>query len=53
MIGAIGVTTVAEGGEFGGRFAFGVFAVLLDLLIASPLILWLWRRGRSLLDCNH
>ena len=45
--GAVGVTTVAEGGEFGGRLAFGVFAVLLDLLIASPLILWLWRRVRS------
>ena len=45
--GAIGVTSVAEGGELGGRIAFGVFAVLLDLLIASPLILWLWRRMRS------
>ena len=45
--GAVGVTTVAEGGELGGRLAFGVFAVLLDLLIASPLILWLWRRVRS------
>jgi hypothetical protein len=45
--GAVGVTTVAEGGELGGRIAFGVFAVLLDLLIASPLILWLWRRVRS------
>jgi len=44
--GAVGVTTVAEGGEFSGRLAFGVFAVLLDLLIASPLILWLWRRVR-------
>jgi len=38
---------VTEGGELGGRIAFGVFAVLLDLLIASPLILWLWRRARS------
>jgi len=45
--GGIGVSTVAEGGELGGRIAFGVFAVLLDLLIASPLILWLWRRGRA------
>ena len=45
--GAIGVTTVAEGGELGGRIAFGVFALLLDLLIASPLIVWLWRRVRS------
>jgi len=45
--GAIGVTSVAEGGELGGRIAFGGFAVLLDLLIASPLILWLWRRMRS------
>jgi len=24
-----------------------VFALLLDLLIASPLIVWLWRRVRS------
>jgi hypothetical protein len=45
--GAVGVTTVADGGELGGRLAFGVFAVLLDLLIASPLIVWLWRRVRS------
>jgi len=45
--GAIGVTTVADGGELGGRIAFGVFALLLDLLIASPLIVWLWRRVRS------
>src|SRR5512137_2683223 len=29
--GAVGVATVAEGGELGGRIAFGVFAVLLDL----------------------
>jgi len=45
--GAIGVTTVGEGGELGGRIAFGVFAVLLDLLIASPLIVWVWRRLRT------
>ena len=48
--GAIGITTVAEGGELGGRIAFGVFAVLLNLLIASPLIVWLWRRLRSPAD---
>ena len=41
------VTTVDVGGERGGRIAFGVFAVLMNLLIASPLILWLWRRGRA------
>ena len=45
--GAVGVATVAEGGELGGRIVFGVFAVLLDLLIASPLILRVWRRLRS------
>ncbi len=45
--GAVGVTTVAEGGALGGRMVFGVFAVLLDLLIVSPLILWVWRRVRS------
>ena len=45
--GAFGVTTAAEGGEFGGRFVFGVVAVLLDLLIVSPLIVWLWRRRRA------
>lgn len=45
--GASVTTTMAEGGEFGGRIAFGVIAVLLDLLIASPLILWLWRRVRA------
>lgn len=50
--GAVGVTTVAEGGELGGRIAFGVFAMLLNLLIASPLLLWLWRRGRWLLGRN-
>jgi len=45
--GAMGVTTVAEGSEISGRLAFGVFAVLLNLLIVSPLILWVWRRVRS------
>jgi hypothetical protein len=45
--GGVGVTTAAESGELGGRIAFGVFAVLMNLLIASPLILWLWRRGRA------
>ena len=40
------VVTSAESSELGGRIAFGVFAVLLDLLIASPLIVWLWRRAR-------
>ena len=47
IVGAIGVATATEGGELGGRIAFGVFAILLDLLIASPLILWLSRRLRS------
>ena len=42
--GAASVTTVAEGDELGGRIAFGVVAVLLDLLSASPLLVWLWRR---------
>jgi hypothetical protein len=41
-----GLATVSDGHELGGRIAFGVFAVLLDLLIASPLITWLWRRAR-------
>ena len=51
--GGIGVSTVAEGGELGGRIAFGVFAVLLNLLIASPLLIALWRRGRAWLGRNR
>jgi len=46
-VGPVGVSSVASGDDLGGRIAFGVFAVLLNLLIASPLILWLWRRVRS------
>jgi len=45
--GAGGVTTASDGHELGGRIAFGVFAALLDLLIASPLIAWLWRRWHA------
>jgi hypothetical protein len=46
-LGSVGVTTTSQGHELGGRIAFGVFAVLLDLLIASPVLVWLWRRLRS------
>jgi len=46
-VGPVGVSSASSGDELGGRIAFGVFAVLLNLLIASPLILWLWRRVRS------
>jgi hypothetical protein len=45
--GAGGVMTASDGHESGGRIAFGVFAALLDLLIASPLIAWLWRRWHA------
>lgn len=46
-VGPVGVSSASSGDELGGRVAFGVIAVLLDLLIASPLILWLWRRVRT------
>jgi hypothetical protein len=46
-VGPAGVTTLSSGHEMSGRIAFGVFPVLLDLLIASPLMVWLWRRMRS------
>jgi hypothetical protein len=41
------LSSVSSGHELGGRVAFGVFAVLLDLLIVSPLLVWLWRRWRA------
>jgi hypothetical protein len=46
-VGPVGVSSASSGHELGGRIAFGIFAVLLDLLIASPLILGLWRWMRS------
>jgi len=46
-VGPVAVSSASSGHELGGRIAFGIFAVLLDLLVASPLILGLWRWMRS------
>ena len=41
--GATAIGETATGSEIGGRIAFGVFAVLLDLLLAAPLLVVAWR----------
>jgi hypothetical protein len=42
------MSTAADGSELTGRIVFGAFALLVNLLISSPLLTAAWRRlGRS------
>jgi len=40
------MSTAADGSELTGRIVFGAFALLVNLLIASPLLTAAWRRLR-------